>query len=131
MRPMMTSEGSLRPSSAAFILPTPSSSEISCVFGCAKGLRQQRVLDGEAGGAGRLQLLHGAADIERVAIAVIGIDQHRQAAARDIRRICSASSVSVISVMSGSPSTASEATEPPNMPSSKPRSSAMRIEIAS
>src|SRR3982750_349032 len=36
VRPMMTSEGSLRPSSAAFILPTPSSSEISCVFACPK-----------------------------------------------------------------------------------------------
>ena len=128
---MITSEGSPRPSSAAFILPTPSSSEISCGSACAIGLRQQRVLDGQAGGAGGLQLLHRATNIERVAVAMVGIDQHRQAAARDIRRICSASSVSVIRAMSGSPSTASEATEPPNMPSSKPRSSAIRIEIAS
>ena len=92
VRPMMTSEGSLRPSSAAFILPTPSSSEISCVFAC-RSLRQQRILDRQPAGARRLQFLHGAADIERIAIAMIGIDQHRQTAARDIRRICSPSSV--------------------------------------
>ena len=44
----------------------------------AIGLRQQCVLDGEAGGTGGLQLLHRAADIQRIAVAVIGIDQHWQ-----------------------------------------------------
>ena len=34
VRPMITSDGSLRASSAALILPTPSSSEINCVFVC-------------------------------------------------------------------------------------------------
>ena len=48
-----------------------------------------------------------------------------------MRRICSVSSDSVISAISGSPRMASDAADPPNMPTSKPSSSAMRTEIAS
>ena len=33
---------------------------------------------GEERGTGGVEFLHGAADIERVAIAVVGVDQHRQ-----------------------------------------------------
>jgi hypothetical protein len=39
---------------------------------------QQRVLDGQAGDAGGLQFLDRALDAERVAIAVVGVDQERQ-----------------------------------------------------
>ena len=42
-----------------------------------------------------------------------------------------ANSLKVTTMRSGAPSTVSEATEPANMPASKPRSSAMRAEIAS
>ena len=42
--------------------------------GGAEGLRQQRVLDGEARGSRGLQLLHRAAHVQRIAIAVVGVD---------------------------------------------------------
>jgi hypothetical protein len=45
---------------------------------------QHRVLDGQRRDAGRLQLLDRAHDVERVAVAVIGVDHQRQVApARD------------------------------------------------
>ena len=42
--------------------------------------RQRRVLDGHAGDARGLEFFHGAFDVERVAVAVIGVDQERQLA---------------------------------------------------
>src|SRR5581483_3237073 len=48
-----------------------------------------------------------------------------------MRCASSANSVSVSTITSGAPSTASEATDPANMPTSKPSSSAMRAEIGS
>src|SRR5205814_1815329 len=56
VRPMMTSEGSLRPSSAAFILPTPSSNEISCAFVSPKApgkADRNGIVDGAGVDAGR------------------------------------------------------------------------------
>src|SRR5438874_612705 len=43
-------------------------------LGLPERLWQQRILDRQPGCAGRFEFLHRAADIERVAIAVIGID---------------------------------------------------------
>jgi len=42
------------------------------------GLWQQRILDGEARRSGHFKFLHSPAHVQRVAVAVIGIDQHRQ-----------------------------------------------------
>jgi hypothetical protein len=53
------------------------------------------------------------------------------ALAREILRHCSANSVRVSTIRSGAPSTASEALEPPTIPISNPRSSAIRAEKAS
>src|SRR5207244_1813894 len=49
-------------------------------LGRAEWLGQLGVLDAEAGDARRLQLLDRALHIERIAVAVVGIDQERQVA---------------------------------------------------
>ena len=50
------------------------------VGGLASELRrQQRVLDGQRGHAGTLQLDHGAHGVQRIAIAMVGVGDHRQA----------------------------------------------------
>ncbi len=40
--------------------------------------RQQRVLDRDGADAGRFELFHGALDVERIAVAVVGIAHQRQ-----------------------------------------------------
>ena len=81
VRPTMTRRGSWRPASAARILPTPSSIGMSRVSRRAEGRAAASVSSMvSAGDAGGLQLLDRALDVERVAVAVIGIDQQRQIA---------------------------------------------------
>ncbi|MNO06285.1 hypothetical protein D3C81_2280040 [compost metagenome] len=48
-----------------------------------------------------------------------------------MRVACSANSLRVIKAKSGAPSTCNEATEPPRMPTSNPRSAAMRADMGS
>src|SRR5438270_203117 len=47
----------------------------------AERCRERRVLDGEGGDTGRLELLHRAHDVERVPVAVVGVDHEGQVAA--------------------------------------------------
>ena len=49
-------------------------------LGRAVGRGQQGVLDRETDDARGFQFLHGALDVERIAVAVVGIDQQRQIA---------------------------------------------------
>jgi len=74
VRPTMTSRLSCLPVKAAFILPTPSA--IGIRFG--RLARQRSVLDRQRRDASGLQLLDGAFDAERVAVAMVGVDQQRQ-----------------------------------------------------
>ena len=81
MRPTMTNVGSWRAASAAFILPTPSSIEIRrglplAPYGVGSSVSSMHI----AADAGGLQFLDRAHHVERVAVAVIGIDQQRQLA---------------------------------------------------
>ena len=80
VRPMMVSALSSRAASAARILPTPSSSEITARLLLAECARQHRVLDHQRGNAGGFQFLHRAHHVQRVAVAVVGIDHQRQLA---------------------------------------------------
>src|SRR4029077_11085923 len=66
-----------------------------------------------------------------IAVTMVGIDKRRQVAGAADPLACSVNSVKVRTTRSGAPSTDMDPIEPENMPASKPRSSAMRAEIAS
>ena len=77
---MITSDLSSRAASAARILPTPSSIDISVGFFSpnARGNRVSSIMS--AGDAGGFQFLHRAHHVQRVAVSMIGIDHQRQLA---------------------------------------------------
>ena len=63
-----------------------------------------------------LALFDRAHDVERVAVAVVGVDEQAKVDARVMRRIWSANSVIVSTMRSGAPSVVFDATEPASMP---------------
>ena len=79
-RAMMTKSGSWRASSAALILPDHLFlGDEALAEHVAAALRPDLVLDVDAGHAGALELAHRAPRVDRVAVAVVGVDDHRNA----------------------------------------------------
>ena len=131
VRPATTMLGSRRAARAAFIFPTPSSmgSTASAPPPKVRGRTVSSMVKAATpavSNSSTVRITFNALPYPWSASTI-----RLRSPARQMRWICWANSVRVRTMRSGAPRTVPEAMDPANMPTSKPRSSAIRAEIGS